>query len=331
MALVTAACSSSGSSGSTPASVSGSKAPAKCPLSGVKPTSKSLLTRPALAVKVENNPDAYPLSGIDKAEIVNEELVEGGLTRFMAIFDCTDADPVGPVRSSREIDPAIMEPTTRILGAAGGNAQVRKVLDKYHVDLIDEPHAGTAMFRRSRPGYSTEHTLYANTAKLRKLGEKKWKNPPPQGLYSFGPPPKGKFKKATHISLNFSQAEKIQYTYRGGKYLRSDYGSPLTMESGKQIAPNNVLIEEHTYDLSKITDIAGVHSTSIKDPTGKGTAVLFRDGRVYKGTWQRPSISAPVKFKLASGKEMTLHTGKTFIELLPNHKGQLKGSYSYSK
>lgn len=282
-------------------------------------------------MKIENNPQAYPLSGLDKAEVVNEELVEGGLTRFMALFDCTDADPVGPVRSTREIDPAIMEPTTRILGAAGGNNQVRAILHRYHVDLIDESTAGDAMFRRARVGYSSEHTLYANTSKLRKIGEKKWDKPPPAGLFKFGAPPKGKFKKATRVSLSFSHAETIRYVYKRGRYLRSDYGRPLRMEHGKQVGPSNIVIEEHTYDLSKITDIAGVHSTSIKDPTGKGKAVVFRDGRVYKGTWKRPSISAPVKFSLKGGKEMTLHTGQTFIELLPDHKGQLKGDYTYSR
>lgn len=303
--------------------------PSTCQLSGRKPHSRSLLSRPALAVKVENNPEAYPLSGLDKAEVVNEELVEGGITRFMAIYGCTDADPVGPVRSSREIDPAIMEPITRILAAAGGNAQVRKILRKYHVDLIDEEAAGSAMFRRSRPGYSSEHTLYGNTVKLRKIGEKKYSDPPPSDVFEFGPPPSGKSQKATSISINFSHAETIQYRYSHGRYLRSDYGHPLKMENGHQLAPNNVLIEEHIYNLSKITDVAGAHSTHIADPTGAGKAVLFRDGRAYFGKWSRDSIDGVTSFKLRNGDNMVLHTGQTVIELVPNQKGQLKGSFSY--
>lgn len=301
-----------------------------CPLTGLDPARKGVTDRPAIAVKVENNPDAYPLSGLDKAEVVNEELVEGGITRFMLLFHCTDADPVGPIRSSREIDPAIMEPITHILAAAGGNAQVRKILSKYDVDLIDEPHAGTAMFRKDRPGYSSEHTLYGNTAKLRKLGEKKYSDAPPDDIFKFGKP-SGKSKAARSIDIQFSQVETIHYAYKNGHYERSDYGQPLKMENGKTVAPENVLIEEHTYNLSKITDVAGTHSTHIADPTGRGKAVLFRDGRAYTGTWSRSSIDDPVALKLANGDDMVLKPGQTVIELVPNKKGELSGSYSFGK
>ena len=306
-------------------------APPACPLSGEKPRKDHLLDRPALAVKVENNPLAYPLSGVDKAEVVDEELVEGGLTRFMLFFHCTDANPVGPIRSSREIDPAIMEPITHILAAAGGNNQVRSVLDKLNVILIDERGAGGAMLRRDRPGKTSEHTLYGNTAKLRKIGEKKYSDPPPDDVFEFGKVPSSKSQKARTISINFSQVETIQYTYHDGKYLRSDYGHALTMENGKQLAPNNVLIEEHTYNLSNITDIAGAHSTHIADATGKGKAVLFRDGRAYFGTWSRDSMDSATTFELKNGDPMVLHPGQTVIELVPNDKGELKGSFDYDK
>lgn len=82
--------------------------------------------RAAVAVKVENDPSAYPLSGLDDAEVVYEEVVEGGVTRFMAIYHCTGSGKVGPVRSSRIVDAAIMRPITHILAASGGNAQVIK-------------------------------------------------------------------------------------------------------------------------------------------------------------------------------------------------------------
>jgi hypothetical protein len=289
-----------------------------------------VLERPALAVKVENNPLAYPLSGVDKAEIVDEELVEGGLTRFMLLFHCTDANPVGPIRSARGIDPAIMEPITHILADAGGNNQVREILSKHGVVNIDENAAGGAMFRRDRPGKSSEHTLYGDTRRLRNIGEKKYGKPPRTGVFAFGPAPKAKAKKAKRISIEFSHVETITYTYRDGRYYRSDYGHPLEMENGKRVAPANVIIEEHTYSYSSITDVAGAHSTEIDDPTGKGKALLFRDGKVYRGTWHRKAISSPVRFTLRNGKEMVFHRGQTFIELVPDHKGELKGSFRYS-
>jgi hypothetical protein len=132
--------------------------PAVCPLTGLEPTRESLVERPAVAVKIENASIAYPLSGLEDAEVVYEELVEGGLTRFMAMYHCNDAAKAGPVRSAREVDPSIMIPITRILAAAGGNEAVRSVLGENEVVLVDENGAGEAMERIAREGLPSEHT-----------------------------------------------------------------------------------------------------------------------------------------------------------------------------
>ncbi|MDQ3878550.1 MAG: DUF3048 domain-containing protein, partial [Actinomycetota bacterium] len=87
-----------------------------CQLSGLE-TTKSKMHRPAVAVKVENDPAAYPLSGLDKADMVVEEPVEGGMTRFVAFFHCNDAEMVGPIRSARDTDPSIVEPITSLVAA----------------------------------------------------------------------------------------------------------------------------------------------------------------------------------------------------------------------
>src|SRR5919202_962193 len=76
-----------------------------CPLTGEKPAKTSYLNRPAVGLKIENLPLAYPDSGLNKADIIFEEPVEGGLTRFLAVFHCGDAAKAGPVRSARPIDP----------------------------------------------------------------------------------------------------------------------------------------------------------------------------------------------------------------------------------
>ena len=302
--------------------------PSVCPLSGLKPADDALLKRPAVAVKVENNPAAYPLAGLDHAEIVYEELVEGGLTRFLALYHCTDAAKVGPVRSTRVVDPAIMTPATKILAGAGGNAIVRKVLREHHIMLIDESTAGSAMRRIARPGVSSEHTLYGDTKGLRAIGAKRYDKPPP-GAFDFGSIPAGA-KKATHIAVNFGGSSTITYDYRRGKWFRSDDGEPLVMENGEQIAVDNVVIERHTINFSKkIVDVAGNPSTEIADVTGRGKAFLFRDGKVLTGTWERDSIESEVVFKTSSGDDMTLHPGTTWIELVPNKKGEISGAVSY--
>ncbi len=302
-----------------------------CPLSGLEPRNESLVERPAVAVKIENSSIAYPLSGLEDAEVVYEELVEGGITRFMAIYHCTDSDQAGPVRSARAIDPAIMTPITRILAAAGGNSIVREDLQKANVVVIDEQGAGEAMQRVPRAGLSMEHTLYADTRALRALGRKKHPEPPPDDLFSFGDLD-AKTKKARSVVINFSPATTVEYRWSEHGWLRFQDEAPFVDDSGDQIAVDNVLIEEHDVALSReLVDVIGTPSIEITDVTGSGRALLFRDGKVTKGRWARESADDAVRFETRSGDEMVLHAGTTWIHLVPSDSGEVKGSFSYDR
>lgn len=305
--------------------------PSTCPLTGLEPRRESLLDQPAVAVKVENNAVAYPLSGLEKADVVYEELVEGGLTRFMAIYHCTNASKVGPIRSSRTIDPAIMLPATRLLAAAGGNGIVRKVLSREDVILLDEPGSGEAMRRVERPGVTSEHTLYGDTAKLRAAGNKRFDDPPPDDIFRFGDLG-SQGKRARTITIEFSPAASVSFSWSDGRWRRSDNGAPTEAETGEQLAADNVVILQHEVNLSKtIVDVSGTPSIEIANPTGSGTAALFRDGRVFRGRWTRESTDEPVRLETRAGDEMVLHPGTTWVELVPNNKGEVKGSFDYAK
>ena len=304
--------------------------PATCPLSGLEPSKESLLDRPAVAVKIENSSIAYPLKGLDSAEIVYEELVEGGITRFLAMYHCTDAELAGPIRSARVVDPAIMTPTTYILAFSGANDFVFHRLDEAGIVQIEENAAGEAM-QRVETGDPFEHTLFANTASVRKLGRETYPEPPPADVYMFGDLPEGKNKKAKEITLQFSGGTIVTYKYDSGKYYRYQAGEPFMSDTGDQIAVDNVLIEMHTVNLSGPTDVAGTAGTEIADVTGSGKAVLFRDGVAIKGSWVREAIEDPVRFETEDGEAMILKAGTTWIALLPNDKGEAKGSFEFTK
>ena len=309
----------------TPETKAAEEAKPVCPLSGVRAAAADL-ERPAVAVKIENSPAAYPLSGLGDAEVVYEELVEGGLTRFMAIYHCTDTKKAGPVRSARIVDPPIMSPITRILAAAGGNAIVRKALDKAKIVTIDEDTPGNALRRISRPGVSSEHTLYGNTATIRKVGAKKFDETPQEGIFKFGELPSGG-DKARSVTLSFSQADPVVYQWKGGAWTRSQSGAPFQVEGG-DVQVDNVIVELHKVDYSKrLFDVAGNPSIEIADPVGKGEALVFRDGQVFKATWSRKAITDRVVYTDKNGEEIALAEGTTWVALLPNSKGQVKGSY----
>jgi hypothetical protein len=305
--------------------------PKTCPLSGVEPRNESLLDRPAVAVKIENAPVAYPLSGLDEAEVVFEELVEGGVTRFMAVYHCTDSAKAGPVRSARIVDPAIVTPITKILAYSGQNAPVLQALEDAGLVRLTEDTAGDGLQRIPREGLSLEHTLYANTKLLRKLGQKEYSDPPPEDIFDFGDVPESA-KPAASVSINFNPVNTVRYDWSGDGWLRFEGDEPFVMESGDQVSVENVLIEEHTVNLSAtVVDVVGNPSLEIADETGSGRAVLFRDGKVLKGTWTREDIESPAVFETKDGERFVFAPGSIWIELVPDDKGDVKGSFKFAK
>jgi Protein of unknown function (DUF3048) N-terminal domain/Protein of unknown function (DUF3048) C-terminal domain len=306
--------------------------PPTCPLTGVEPRNENHLDRAAVALKVENAAVARPLSGLEDADLVYEELVEGGETRFMAFYHCSDTRKAGPIRSARLVDPAILMPKTTILGYSGANETVISALDEAGVASIreDDAAASGAMQRVERPGISSEHTLYANSSAIRKLAPKRGLEPPPEDTFAFGDLPEGS-KKASSIALNFGGASTITYEWARGAWQRFQDGEPFLAESGDQIAPVNVLVEVHKVRASEVVDVTGTPSPEIVDETGSGKAVLFRDGRAIAGRWSRESLDSQTTFETKGGDEMLFAPGSIWIELVPSANGEVKGSFSYER
>ena len=305
--------------------------PITCPLTGEEPRDEAIVERAAVGIKIENAAVARPLSGLEDADLVYEELVEGGETRFMAIFHCSDTKKGGPVRSARIVDPSLLQPITSILGFSGANQPVLDALAEADVVALTETAAGGAMQRVARDGISSEHTLYANSAKLRKAAAKDFSDAPPEEMFKFGEL-ESKGKKASTITLNFGGASTITYEYSGDAWSRSQDGVPFLSEAGGQIAPTNVIVEEHVVNFSDtIFDVAGNPSIEIEDETGSGRAVLFRNGRAIVGRWVRESSDSPVVFERKSGDLMVFAPGSIWIELVPSDAGEVKGSFSYEK
>lgn len=309
--------------------------PAVCPLTGLEPRREALVARPAVALKIENAAVARPLSGLEDADLVYEELVEGGETRFMAIYHCGDTRKGGPIRSARMVDPAIMMPKTRILGYSGANTEVTSALEAAGVVSLteDEAAASDAMERVERPGISLEHTLYADSARLRRLGRREFTDPPPEDLFRFGELEGGRTRRASTISINFGGASTIGYEWNASDatWQRFQDGAPFVAESGEHIAPKNVLIEVHRVRASDVVDVTGTPSIEIVNETGSGRAVLFRDGRAIPGKWTRSSTESETVFETRDGNEMVFAPGSIWIELVPSPSGEVKGSFSYAR
>lgn len=333
--LVLAACSSDEPSqpdeaGEAAAEASPSPQPeAKCPLTGEDPPGKVDVTRPAVAVKIENSPQARPQSGLESADVVFEEIVEGGITRFMAIYHCGSSKQAGPVRSARFDDPKIVTPFTRVLAYSGANAIVERELKARRLVFLDEDNTTDELFRVPE-GVLELHNLFADSEALRKLAVKRKVGPPLENIFAFGELP-AKAKKARSVSVNFTGSNTIEYRWEGGSWKRYEAGSPFLTATGEQIAVPNVLIQEVDISHSeKIVDVAGNPSPDIS-LVGKGRLFLFRDGKVIKGTWLNPDDGGVPAFQTRQGETMTFAPGPIWVELVPSAKGTVKGSFSFSK
>lgn len=327
VAVLSGACSNeSGPAPAAPAPSPTPEPPPTCPLTGEEPDKGVDLARHAVAVKIENSPAARPQHGLGAADIVYEEVVEGGITRFMAIYHCSITRQAGPVRSARFDDPKIALPATRIIAYSGANSIVEGELNKRNIIALEEDDSDA--FYRVPPGVLQTHNLFIDVGRLRRAIEARVR--PPRQLFRYGPLQDGS-KKARHVKINFTASNTIEYRWRNDGWERYEAGAPFMLASGDQVSVPNLLIQVvEVKPSSTIVDSAGNPSPDIK-LTGRGRALLFRDGRVIRGTWRiKKEGRAPV-FNAKNGEEFIFAPGQTWVELVPSSKGAVKGSFSVFK
>ena len=303
--------------------------PPTCPLTGrTLPGDRAAPDRPVLAVKVENTTEAYPLAGLDKADIVYEEVVEGGITRFIALFNCSDAERVGPVRSARTTDPKILKQfsTHPLLAFSGAAPQVLHALDLAKITQLFEGDPADAFTRDS--ARAAPHNLFAATKPLWAAGKTKRKHePPPKPAFTYSTDVPAGHRRSS-VTVEFSTAAIADWRWQQGHWVRFLNGSPMTLEDGNAITADNIVIQQVQVAPSSILDVTGYPSPEVT-LTGTGKAWVMRDGEVIAGTWSRPSEGAVTRFTTKSGKDIALKPGTTFVELAP--RGMFDATITFGK
>ncbi len=301
-----------------------------CPLTGVTlADGKEVPDRPALGVKVENTPDAQPLDGLDKADIVYEEVVEGGITRFIAVFQCESSVRVGPVRSARSTDSKILLQFSEhpLLAFSGGANKVVNGAQAAGLTLMTEGDPAPPFTRDE--ARVIPHNLFANTAKLWDAGLKRAKNEPiPHAVFTYSDEAPTPNKKGAGVTVVFSSLATAGWRWEGGRYVRYLDGAPMKLENGNAIAADNVVVQQVKTSPSDITDVAGYPSPEVT-VTGKGKAWVLRNGRLVQGTWERATDADVTTFSTKSGETMTLTPGSTFVELAPT--GMFNADITFAK
>ncbi|MEM9132919.1 MAG: DUF4214 domain-containing protein [Actinomycetota bacterium] len=280
------------------------------PLTGV-PT-RTFPLRPALAVKIDNVDAARPQSNIEHADVIYEEMVEGNLTRLVAMFHSTLPATVGPVRSIRTTDIDILDQlNTPLLAASGANSGVLAAVAGADLVNVNALVVGGAYYRDG--SRRAPHNLYADTHALY-LGAPS-QGGVPTALFDYRRPhttPTGGVA-ATGVSVAFGRAD-IDFTWSptAKGWVRSQNGSTHTTAAGRALAPANVVVLEVPYGVS-----AADANSPEAHTVGTGTAHVFTAGRRVTGTWTRGDSSDPIRILDANGDDIALTRGQTFVELAP--------------
>jgi hypothetical protein len=288
------------------------------PLTGL-PTDPALAKRPVTGIMIENSPDARPQSGLQDAGVVYEAIAEGGITRFIGLFQDGRPQYIGPVRSLRPYYLDFAVPYDASVAHVGGSpdalAQIRsgaagmKDLDQFF-------NSGSYWRQPTRPA---PHNVYTSFDRLDVLNQAK-------GFTSSNPqiwqrkkdtPLKTPTAKAINISIS-SALYNVHYDYDAvsNGYLRSEGGRPHIVTTSPQDAaelqlhPKVVIVLAMAYS---IIDRAG-HSGYIT--SGSGSGYIFEDGGVAALTWTKTDRAGQFAFKDATGQVIQLNAGQTWITVV---------------
>ena len=353
VALVLSACGGVDSEPAATESVAPTpKAPPIWPLTGL-PGPDDAETQPIVVVKIENDPSVRPQTGLDRADLIFEELVEGGMTRFAVTFQSDLPDEVGPVRSVRHVDVAIAEPMADAFVFSGGARRTMKFVKRKIPTTISVVNEGApGMYRKS--GLRAPHNLFLNIPEM--LESLAAGNTATTGFF-FRPEVKPVAPSASATASSSSSASPIptstaltgrpvtdvgvvfshfagpnwKWNATENMWMRSEGVKPFLNKDKTQFGTNNlVIIEVREIDAGYKGQTGGYVPRTVL--TGSGRAWVLSEGRAVEVAWNKPFVDAQMELTDLDGNPFTMPTGRTWVELLPViAEGQrgFTGEYSF--
>jgi hypothetical protein len=284
------------------------------------PAEDKAVDRRVVAVKIDNHPNARPQSALQSADAVYEILVEGGITRFIALFHQTDLHWVGPNRSGRPTDAALV---AALEGGpfqiSGAQSWVKSLYNKADINFIQDNGVTTYRVKeRTAP-----HNLFTSTVRIRQWADGRgWPDVTPGNLYAYGEPTPST-ERATKIEIPFSDAPTPTWAWDGSEYRRFHGTTPhdwvdLKGETGQVAFDTLVVMRMDKYTVHDPTgrgsSLPSVHTV------GEGEAFVFYDGLVVEGTWERGSETDKFFLSTPDGAEIVLPPGRVWISLQPDNQ-----------
>ncbi len=294
----------------------GAEIKATWPLTGLPVTGddEAAQDHPVMVLKMDNTYASAPQVGLGSADMVVEELVEGGMTRLAAFYYSKIPGDVGPARSMRASDIGIVSPVKGAMVTSGA-AQVT-------INRIDD--AGIPYFTEGDKGFyrdssrAAPYNLFTDLSETATLVDQDEPERPDDYL-PWGDEkdfPQG--QPARTVAASFSGGHTTNWTFKDGTYVNEN----TYAGAGDEFPADTVLVLRVKVGDAGYRDPAGnpVPETQF---TGQGQAMIFHDGRLVRGQWKKESLGAALTLSTEAG-ELTVPAGHTWIELVPQDGGTVR-------
>ncbi len=288
------------------------------------------LASPSVACKIDNSYDARPQQGLNSTDVVFDEMVEGGLTRLVAIWHSTKPDAIGPVRSIRPMDPDIISPFGGIVCYSGGQQAFVNAMRATSVfNASETSEQGNGTFSRSKDRFAP-HNVIVNAAKLASMHAEL---AAPQVMWDFAPDLASASAVAgTGSAVSAVTSVKVAYpdatalwTWSAntkamagevGAWVRTQDGkSHIDKATGEQVRATNVVVLDVKIDRSYADHKYGNVPKTIM--VASGDAWVFTGGKQVEAKWQKSSQTGRIILTDGAGAAITLAPGNTWVELKP--------------
>jgi hypothetical protein len=274
------------------------------------------LRRAAVTVKISNTPDAHPHRGLAEADLVFVEPIAGATTRLAAIFHSKLPAQVGPVRSLRPMDAALIGPTKGVIANTMADKWVLDYVDK----VADLDNLGTL---RVPPGaYALDdgrrspNHVFARPANLLKLTDR---TEPPAPYFAYAPDlarssaqRDGSNVRSVTVAYGGSATATWTYDARSHRWSRAEKWSPHLIENGGRVAADNVIVLTAARDTSFKQAKESMAILDVFDASGP--LKVFAGGKVVDGRWTKAGVNDPFTFTTADGSRLLLTPGTTWVE-----------------
>ncbi len=279
------------------------------PLTGLE-VSEADSKRPVTAAMIENSPEARPQSGLKEAGVVFESVAEGGITRFLALYQEAKPGILGPVRSVRPHFASWVAAFDAGLAHVGGSDIALAKLRSGQIKDLDQFFNAGAYYRANNR--AAPHNMYTSDESLQQLNAAKgWQTSSFTAWKRAKKPTPLQTPTARSITVPVSTGLfAVQYDWdaASNSYARSQAGAAHNDREGGRITPSVVIVMQVPHDV-----IRDSNNYSYPNVIGSGKAWIFQNGGVTEVSWSKASDQEQVMFKDAAGAALELNPGQTWI------------------